>query len=54
MKPMFVDTAYEAVFTVKEINTEKHRATIETTIIDKTTGALCTNGEATVINLNKI
>ncbi len=54
MKPMFVDTAYEAVFTVKEINTEKHRATIETTIIDKTTGALCTNGEATVMNLNKI
>ena len=54
MKPMFVDTAYEAVFTVKEINTEKHRATIETTIIDKTTGALCTSGEATVMNINRI
>ena len=54
MKPMFVDTAYEAVFTVKEINTEKHRATIETTIIDKTNGALCTSGEATVMNINKI
>jgi acyl dehydratase len=54
MKPMFVDTAYEAVFTVKEINTEKHRAIIETTIIDKTTGALCTIGEATVMNINKI
>ena len=24
MKPMFVDTAYEAVFTVKEINNYKH------------------------------
>jgi acyl dehydratase len=54
MKPMFVDTAYEAVFTVKEINTEKHRATIETTIIDKITGALCTSGEATVMNINRI
>lgn len=54
LKPMFVDIAYEAVFTVKEINTEKHRATIETTIIDKTTGALCTSGEATVMNINKI
>jgi acyl dehydratase len=54
LKPMFVDTAYEAVFTVKEINTEKHRATIETTIIDKTNGALCTSGEATVMNINKI
>ena len=54
LKPMFVDMAYEAVFTVKEINTEKHRATIETTIIDKTTGALCTSGEATVMNINKI
>jgi acyl dehydratase len=54
MKPMFVDTAYEAVFTVKEINTEKHRATIETTILDKTTGALCTSGEATVMNINRI
>jgi len=54
MKPMFVDTVYEAVFTVKEINTEKHRATIETTIIDKITGALCTSGEATVMNINKI
>jgi acyl dehydratase len=54
LKPMFVDTVYEAVFTVKEINVEKHRATIETTILDKTNGALCTSGEATVMNINKI
>ena len=54
MKPMFVDMKYEAVFTVKEINKEKHRATIETTIIDKNSGALCTSGEATVMNINKI
>lgn len=54
MKPMFVDMKYDAVFTVKEINKEKHRATIETTIIDKNSGALCTSGEATVMNINKI
>jgi acyl dehydratase len=54
LKPMFVDTAYEAIFTVKEINTEKHRAIIETTIIDKANGALCTSGEATVMNMNRI
>lgn len=54
MKPMFVDTAYEAVFTVKDINTEKHRATIETVILNKSNGAICTSGEATVMNINKI
>lgn len=54
LKPMYVDTAYEAVFTVKEINAEKHRATIETVILDKTSGALCTSGEATVMNTSKI
>jgi acyl dehydratase len=54
MKPMFVDTSYEAVFTVKEVNTDKHRAIIETVILDKLTGAICTNGEATVMNINKI
>src|ERR1700741_2404433 len=30
MKPMFVDTPYEAVFTVKELIKEKNRAIIET------------------------
>lgn len=54
LKPMFVDTAYEAVFTVKEINAEKHRAIIETVIIDKASGAICTSGEATVMNTSKI
>lgn len=54
LKPMYVDTKYEAVFTVKEVNSEKHRAIIETVIIEKSTGAICTNGEATVMNMNKI
>jgi len=54
LKPMFVETSYEAVFTVKEINTEKHRAIIETVIFDKLSGAICTSGEATVMNTTKI
>jgi acyl dehydratase len=54
LKPMYVDTTYEAVFTVKEVLKDKHRAIVETTIKDKTTGNLCTSGEATVLNTDKI
>lgn len=54
LKPMFVDVTYEAVFTVKEVNVEKHRAIIETVITEKLSGAVCTSGEATVMNVNKI
>lgn len=54
LKPMYVDTTYEAVFTVKEVLKDKHRAIVETTIKDKTTGTLCTSGEATVLNTDKI
>jgi len=54
MKPMYVDTLYEAVFTVKEVIKEKNRATVETLIKDKATGIVCTSGEATVMNVGKI
>jgi acyl dehydratase len=54
LRPMFVDTNYEAIFTVKDIMKEKHRAIIETAIKDKTTGKICTTGEATVMNTEKI
>jgi len=54
LKPMYVDVKYEAVFTVKEVVLEKHRAVVETAIKDKTTGVICTNGEATVMNTEKI
>lgn len=54
MKPMYVDTAYEAVFTVKEVIREKNRAVVETVIRDKASGAICTSGEATVMNVDKI
>jgi acyl dehydratase len=54
LKPMYVDVTYEAVFTVKEVLKDKHRAIVETVIKDKTTGNLCTSGEATVLNTDKI
>lgn len=54
LKPMYVDTDYEAVFTVKEVTREKNRAIVETLIKDKATGNVCTSGEATVMNVDKI
>jgi acyl dehydratase len=54
LKPMYVDVTYEAVFTVKEVLKDKHRAIVETVIKDKNTGNLCTSGEATVLNNDKI
>ncbi|MFN8712046.1 MAG: MaoC family dehydratase [Bacteroidota bacterium] len=54
MRPMFVDTDYEVRMTVKEVNREKHRATVETIIADKNTGDIVISGEATVMNVNRI
>jgi acyl dehydratase len=54
MRPMFVDTDYEVKMNVKEVNKEKHRAVVETIIADKTTGDVVINGEATVMNVEKI
>ena len=54
LKPMYVDTAYEAVFTVKEVMKDKHRAIVETVITDKNSGNICTSGEATILNSDKI
>lgn len=54
MRPMFVDTDYEVRMTVKEVNKEKHRATVETIIVDKTSGDVVINGEATVMNVDRI
>ncbi len=54
LKPMYVDVVYEAVFTVKEVMKDKNRAIVETLIKDKTTGIVCTSGEATVMNTTQI
>jgi len=53
LKPMYVDTKYSAEFTVKEVVKEKNRAVIETVIKDPD-GKICTSGEATVMNVDKI
>jgi acyl dehydratase len=54
LKPMYVDTKYEAVFTVKEVIREKHRALFDTIIREKESGQICTSGEALVMNTEKI
>ena len=53
LKPMYVDTSYEAVFTVKEVLKDKNRAVVET-LIKNPDGLVCTSGEATVMNVDKI
>src|SRR5665213_432912 len=47
LRPMFVDTDYEVKMNVKEVNKEKHRAVVETIIVDKISGEVVINGEAT-------
>lgn len=54
MRPMFVDTDYEVRMTVKEVNKEKHRAIVETNIVDKASGDVVLSGEATVMNVERI
>lgn len=54
LRPMLVDVDYEAFFTVIEVIKEKNRAIIETSIKDKATGKICTSGQATVMNTEKI
>ena len=50
VKPMYVDTQYEAVFTVREVIKEKNRAIIDTIINELSSGDATIKGEATVMN----
>ncbi|MFN5183215.1 MAG: MaoC family dehydratase [Bacteroidota bacterium] len=54
LKPMYVETDYEAEFTIKDVMKDKNRAIIETVIKDKASGNICTSGEAVVMNVDKI
>ena len=54
LRPMFVDTDYEAVFTVKSINSEKHTAEILGELRDAQTGKVTTRGVATLMHREKI
>jgi hypothetical protein len=48
-----VDVPYEAVVTIKELG-EKFTAKIETLILEKETGKVTINGEALVMNRQKV
>jgi acyl dehydratase len=54
LRPMFVDINYTSEFRVIEIIKDKNTAIVETVIKDKQTGKVCTKGEATVMNIDKI
>ena len=51
LKPMYVDTDYVSVFTVKEIIKDKSRAVVETIVKQKTTSIVCISGIATIMNI---
>ena len=53
LRPMFVDTDYEAVFKVISVNAEKHIAEISTEIFDVQTKKITTRGVATALNKDK-
>lgn len=51
---MYVDTVYEALFTVKEVNRRRHYAIIHTEILDQEKGKRIVSGEAHIIHREKI
>jgi acyl dehydratase len=53
-RPMYIDSTYVAVASVKEINRERHQAVIATIITDAETGKVCATGEALIMNPDKI
>ena len=54
LRPMLVDTDYEAVFTVRSINRDKHMADILGELRDVLTGKVTTRGVATLMHREKI
>lgn len=50
LKPMFVDTEYEAVVTVKEIFPEKNRILYDCAVYEVSTGDKTISGEALLLN----
>ncbi len=54
LRPMFVDTPYEAILEVKEVENDKHKALIQTNIIDISVQKIVVKGEAVVMNKEKI
>ena len=53
-RPMYTGVVYEVIITVKSIDAGKYTAVFSTEIFDKTTGKICTTGEAKIMNKEKI
>ena len=53
LRPMYVEIMYEAVFTIQEIDTKKHKATIKTEVFNQETKKICIQGVAEVVNEKK-
>ncbi len=53
LRPMFVDTDYEAVFTITNLNSDRQMAEISTEILDVQTRKVTTRGAAMMINKEK-
>jgi acyl dehydratase len=54
LRPMIVDTDYEAVFTVITFNPDKHTAEVLGEIKDRQTGKVTTRGVATLMHREKV
>lgn len=54
LRPMYVETEYEAIFTVKELDLVKNKALIETKIVDLQTNKSTMMGEALIMNKEQI
>jgi hypothetical protein len=50
LRPMFVDTDYQAVITVKEVYKEKNRVLYDCSIFDLNSGEQVFTGEALLMN----
>jgi len=53
-RPMYVDTTYKALVKVKETIPDKHTATLSTQVLDNATNKLVIDGEALVMNKDRI
>lgn len=53
-RPMYAGVAYKAVLTVLEVEEDKHKARIETKIVEAATNKLNLTGEASILNKTKI
>jgi len=53
-RPMYVDTTYKALVQVNETNLDKHTAILTTRVLDNATNKLVIDGEALVMNRERI